>query len=241
MQPYHNVVLTHSSIAPTTESTESTEFAGSTNSTQSQSAAASSSAYLLPSFTYIPAIPAADDDTVETFIKAFILPDQLHGAHESALTRAQKNVLLREPELRRQFPEARPVDEILVLICGHGGRDQRCGILGPVLRDEFQEKLERQNITVLTDPPVVHAQKTDTLAARVALISHIGGHKFAGNIIIYIPPSFHSNPLAGKGIWYGRVEPQHVEGIVAKTILDGTVIKHHFRGGISQGGELLRL
>jgi len=77
--------------------------------------------------------------------------------------------------------------------------------------------------------------------ARVGLISHIGGHKWAGNVIVYIPPSFSSNPLAGKGIWYGRVGPEHVEGIVGKTILDGKVIKELFRGGIDQDRGIIRL
>ena len=96
-------------------------------------------------------------------------------------------------------------------------------------------------------PPVAEAAgvNTDvegyTPTARVGLISHIGGHKWAGNVIVYIPPSFKANGLAGKGIWYGRVEPSHVEGIVAKTILDGKVVKDMFRGGIDQGGKILRL
>lgn len=63
----------------------------------------------------------------------------------------------------------------------------------------------------------------------------------AGNVIIYIPPSFTSNALHGRGIWYGRVEPGHVEGIVAKTILEGNVIKDLFRGGIDQNRDILRL
>ena len=63
----------------------------------------------------------------------------------------------------------------------------------------------------------------------------------AGNVIIYIPPTFTSNALAGRGIWYGRVEPGHVEGIVSKTILEGKVVKELFRGGIDQNREILRL
>ena len=155
------------------------------------------------------------------------------------------------------------------MICGHGGRDERCGKLGPLLRDEFEEKLQRQNVALLRDAPVAEAviskPEVDGYVptVRVGLISHIGGksieqavhelsethadlnhsagHKFAGNVIIYIPPSFSSNPLAGKGIWYGRVGPEHVEGIVAKTILEGKVIKDMFRGGIDKSGEILRL
>ena len=203
------------------------------------------SAFLLPSFQYVPIIPT-EDSGVEAFIRGFLLPQRLHQSHDR-LTREEQNILLRQPEMQRQFVGARKVDEILVLICGHGGRDERCGTLGPILRDEFMDKLRRQNVALLTDPPVAEAVEVNTAVhgyvptARVGLISHIGGHKFAGNVIIYIPPSFTGNPLAGKGIWYGRVGPEHVEGIVAKTILDGKVVKDMFRGGIDQNGEILRL
>lgn len=198
------------------------------------------SAFLLPSFKYIPRIPT-DPQSVETFIQAYILPTKLHPSH-SNLSQEQKNILLRQPELQAQFPGARAVDEILILICGHGGRDDRCGKLAPVLIAEFEEKLQRRNIAVLKDIPSSGAAAVNSIpSARIASISHIGGHKFAGNVIVYIPPSFTSNPLAGKGIWYGRVAPQHVEGIVEKTILEGKVIKDQFRGGIDVNGEILRL
>lgn len=102
-------------------------------------------------------------------------------------------------------------------------------------------------MALLSEPPVLESVEVNpelrgyVPTARVGLISHIGGHKFAGNVIIYIPPSFQGNALAGKGVWYGRVGPEHVEGIVAKTVLGGKVIKDMFRGGIEQGGGLLRL
>lgn len=86
--------------------------------------------------------------------------------------------------MQRQFVGARKVDEILVLICGHGGRDVRCGTLGPILKEEFEDKLQRQNIPLLRDPPVAEPVEVDTEVegytptARVGLISHIGGHKW---------------------------------------------------------------
>jgi (2Fe-2S) ferredoxin len=135
----------------------------------------------------------------------------------------------------------------------------RCGITGPILRDEFEKMLPQKGVQVLKGPIHVSNPKNDELleaaesnrtsgdrTARVGLISHIGGHKFAGNVIIYIPPGTKTahggaHPLAGCGIWYGRVEPKHVEGIIQATVLDGTVIEDHFRGGIKQGGDILRL
>jgi hypothetical protein len=151
------------------------------------------------------------------------------------------------------------VQDILVLICGHGGRDMRCGITGPILRDEFEKLLPKKGVQVLKGPvEIPHSESGSLLesggeeeigrkgTARVGLISHIGGHKFAGNVILYIPPGMKTadeekHALAGCGIWYGRVEPKHVEGIVQETVLEGRVIEDHFRGGIKQGGEILRM
>lgn len=149
--------------------------------------------------------------------------------------------------------------DVFVLICGHGGRDMRCGVLGPVLREEFEVQLPKAGLQVLAgavdvgDGPerTLLADSADSRevgekTARVGLISHIGGHKFAGNVILYIPPGTKTrdgkeSELAGCGVWYGRVEPKHVEGIVRETILGGRVIEDLFRGGIRQGGEILRL
>ena len=49
------------------------------------------------------------------------------------------------------------------------------------------------------------------------------------------------HPLAGKGIWYGRIEPKHVQGLVDETILGGKVVADHFRGGIDRNGDILRM
>lgn len=87
---------------------------------------------------------------------------------------------------------------------------------------------------------------------NVGMISHIGGHKWAGNVILYLPRKWMiatssgnksrvQSLLAGSRIWYGRVEPKHVEGIVEETILNGRVIQELFRGGIDGNGQTLRI
>lgn len=145
----------------------------------------------------------------------------------------------------------------MVLICGHGGRDGRCGTLGPVIQEEFKKTLPREGVELLQGPVAISQQNDENtrllegvisqkLTARTGLISHIGGHKFAGNIIIYIPKKAktaagEAHPLSGCGIWYGRVEPRHVEGIVTRTVLGGEVFEDLFRGGITQDGDILRL
>lgn len=145
------------------------------------------------------------------------------------------------PSLFKVSSVSRPI----VLICGHMERDKRCGIYGPILLEEFNKRL----------PPSANPTAT--------LVSHIGGHRFAGNVIIYIPSDFlpplsrfppssadmviegkrsiMPHKLAGSGIWYGRVEPESVEQIVNETILGGRIVQKHFRGGIDQHGRSLLL
>jgi hypothetical protein len=239
MEPFHNVSVLNASFP---------------SSVPQRSEIQTSSAYLLPSFKYVPFLPRVSFDSVEALVKGYLLPEKLHSMNDS-LSPIHKDRLVRNPEHQSVLYGVSDVDDILVLICGHGGRDARCGILGPLLQDEFKEKLSAQGFQVPEGPvPVEESGKTllgeevavRTYTARVSLISHIGGHKFAGNVIIYIPPRMKSasgeaHPLAGQGIWYGRVEPKHVEGIVRETVIDGKVITDMFRGGIKQGGEILRI
>ena len=109
-----------------------------------------------------------------------------------------------------------------ILICGHGTRDTRCGTLGNILHLEFNQYIHKQPVGNIN-------------LSEVALTSHIGGHAFAGNVVIYLPKDFEMengklSPLAGMGIWYGRVEPMHVWGIMEKTVKRGTVIEELLRG-----------
>ncbi|KAJ4389346.1 Altered inheritance of mitochondria protein 32 [Gnomoniopsis smithogilvyi] len=213
------------------------------------------SAYLLPSFKYIPFLPRVSFDSVEALAKGFLLPEQLHVMHDG-LSPIHRDRLMRKPMYQGLLHGVRDVDDILVLICGHGGRDMRCGVMGSVLRHEFEAQLPREGVDVLKGPvqmdpgeivaAIAGTVQKPVLTARVGLISHIGGHKFAGNVIIYLPRSMkgghgEKHPLAGHGIWYGRVEPQHVQGIVKETIQKGNVIADMFRGGITPDRQILRL
>lgn len=172
------------------------------------------------------------------------------------LSPIHRDRLTRKPMYQGLLHGVRDVDDILVLICGHGGRDMRCGVMGSILRDEFETQLPGVGVDVLQGPVQIEPDESvgavagvvgkPAVTARLGLISHIGGHKFAGNVIIYLPQSMKGSngerhPLAGHGIWYGRVEPKHVEGIVQETIKKGNVIADMFRGGITPDRQILRL
>ncbi|KAK3901491.1 Sucrase/ferredoxin-like-domain-containing protein [Staphylotrichum tortipilum] len=212
-----------------------------------------SSVYLLPQFKYVPFLPRVSFESAEALVRGYLQPDRLHPMHDG-LSPIHRDRLLRKPAYRGLLWGVKDVKEVVVLVCGHGGRDRRCGVFGPMLRDEFEKRLPGMGVEVLRGPVEVEGEEGEAVegtasgreyAARVGLISHIGGHKFAGNVIIYLPPGLKTqdggeHPLAGHGIWYGRVEPRHVEGIVGETVLRGRVIEELFRGGIKQDGEILR-
>ena len=71
-------------------------------------------------------------------------------------------------------PWASGVPELLagshVFVCAHASRDRRCGVCGPALIEKFEEEIEMRE---LNDQVFVSA------------CSHIGGHKYAGNLIIF--------------------------------------------------------
>ncbi|KAM0285194.1 hypothetical protein ACHAQH_001625 [Verticillium albo-atrum] len=242
--PFHNVSVLNASF-PSSTPRRRTELQ-------------TTSAYLLPSFKYVPFLPRVSFESVQALAKGYLLPEALHPMHEG-LSPVHRDRLLRKDAYREMLYGVQDVREVVVLICGHGGRDARCGITGPVLRGEFERQLDGAGVGVLkgeVEGDVEENQgrrldegvqkQEEKAAARVGLISHIGGHKFAGNVIIYIPPGMKAEDgaehgLAGKGIWYGRVEPRHVEGIVKETILGGRVISDMFRGGIDQERKILRI
>lgn len=55
--------------------------------------------------------------------------------------------------------------------------------------------------------------------------SHVGGHKFAGNVILF--PS---------GDWYGRVRTCHVSFLVQEALLAGSIVKDLWRGRMGHLG-----
>jgi (2Fe-2S) ferredoxin len=195
------------------------------------------SLYLFPSFKYV-TLPVASDSalynsSLDALIQNYVHPSML----ETNPLQEEKDIILQQrSEHDKDHVDLRPqpVHEVVVLICGHGGRDSRCGALGLPLQHEFEDKLRRASINVLP-----HCRPSEEVlsskAARVGLISHIGGHKWAGNVIIYIPPRWREqegHSLSGSAIWYGRVEPKHVEGIVKETVLGGRIVGELWRGGM---------
>ncbi|XVF60221.1 hypothetical protein PTKIN_Ptkin08bG0027400 [Pterospermum kingtungense] len=108
-----------------------------------------------------------------------------------------------------------------VFVCAHANRDKRCGVCGPVLIQKLKEEIELRG---LKDQVFVSA------------CSHVGGHKYAGNLIIFSPDS------EGKvtGHWYGYVTPDDVPELLDQHIAKGEIIEHLWRGQMgasTEGGD----
>ncbi|XP_034684123.1 actin patches distal protein 1-like [Vitis riparia] len=86
--------------------------------------------------------------------------------------------------------------------CAHGSRDNRCGVCGPVLIQKLKEEIDLRGLgdQVFVTP-----------------YSHVGGPKYAGNLIIY-----SRNP-EGKimGHRYGYVSPNDVPELLVQHIGKG--------------------
>lgn len=138
----------------------------------------------------------------------------------------------------------------VILLCSHKKRDNRCGISAPKLEHALIRSLEHHGWdadTQIESPSYTYGSPLEDLAltaeareeiiktqlkesaiskrALIVKVSHIGGHKYAGNCIIYTPQ--------GAGVWYGRVTPHDVESIVENTIIGGLVLPPLLRGGLN--------
>ena len=180
-------------------------------------------------------------EALETFVQIFTNPKTAFA--QKGLARRDISELASRRD-RRSWPVRMP--GATILICGHNTRDTRCGILGPLLHAEFCSYVKDNSYFPQgTQPPPDAERSVDAKrrgqytgqisCSRVTLISHIGGHAFAGNVVIYLPKTFKMpngelSPLAGMGIWYGRVEPRHVWGIMEETVQRGSVIQELLRG-----------
>lgn len=117
--------------------------------------------------------------------------------------------------------EELPRETVHIYVCCHAARDHRCGVIGRLLVSTMREYIK--------SPPEDLSTVLDSLDIHIFGCSHVGGHKFAGNMVIY-------RPDWKQGIWYGRVLPDDVDRIMRDTVLDAKILGRHWRGGLP-GGE----
>jgi hypothetical protein len=136
-----------------------------------------------------------------------LFPDQIRylNVQESDLLVLVESHLIQE-QILAHLPHE-PLTGQHIFVCTHGRRDVRCGECGLPLVAAFQAALAERNLSE---------------TVTVWQTSHVGGHKFAGNILIY--PG---------GDWYGYVTPADVPRLIEQHLLAGEVITELWRGRMS--------
>jgi len=222
------------------------------------------SAIIAPLGLYLPYIHLHSQPLLENMIRGFLLPKyhddktlQLSPAHAEKFKMEVADVFKIQPEEAVQDVS----NEIMILVCGHQQRDKRCGILGPVVAEALTDALNKQGYTTSGENkngdvlPAGKERGGGEKHASVGLISHIGGHKFAGNVIIYLPAhhplskrvnaeqekSNNVDERKGISVWYGRVKPEHADGIVQQTVKDGIIVRELLRGIVDANGDVVTL
>ncbi|KAJ5192584.1 hypothetical protein N7449_008726 [Penicillium cf. viridicatum] len=162
---------------------------------------------ILPSFTYVDSVTQTD---VPYLISRYI----------DHPTEQQNENCTISPTNRMS---ARPCElDYVILLCSHGRRDARCGITAPLIKRELERHLR---------PLGLDRDAHDSRAGGVGIffVSHVGGHKFSANALIY-------RKKDQQMIWLARVRPEHCEGIVKYTVLQGKVVhpESQLRGGFDR-------
>ncbi|CAJ1793086.1 unnamed protein product [Sphenostylis stenocarpa] len=150
---------------------------------------------------------------VASWINGPLCPFGLGGLEESNVDSFFEDVLLSGKPWTGVAPEVFSGSHVYV--CAHESRDVRCGVCGPALIKKLNEEIELRGLK-------------DQIS--VTACSHIGGHKYAGNVIIFSPET------DGKtmGHWYGYVTPNDVSELLDQHIAKGEIIQRLWRGQMGQ-------
>lgn len=132
-----------------------------------------------------------------------VFPD---GVRYEGVDEARWREILDRHLVRGEPAEAVPRESLggrHVFVCVHAERDPRCGRCGPPLVAALREA----------------AAAAGLADVRVLATSHVGGHKYAGNVIVY-----------PEGVWYGYVEPDDAPRLVGEHLVGGRVVTELLRG-----------
>ncbi|MBI3944229.1 MAG: sucrase ferredoxin [Chloroflexi bacterium] len=125
-----------------------------------------------------------------------------HGIREADIPDFISEVLVAGQTGERWSPI--PITGRYLLVCIHAARDERCGLCGPKTAAALEQALAARNLD-----GDIHVLRS----------SHVGGHRFAGNLLVY-----------PEGVWFGHVTADWVPRLVQNYLLQGQVDPQHWRG-----------
>ncbi|GME85259.1 unnamed protein product [Ambrosiozyma monospora] len=115
---------------------------------------------------------------------------------------------LRLPDVIEGAKISKDHSKSYILLCSHRTRDKRCGVTAPIMKKEFDSQLRELDL---------YRDEGDDRAGgvKVIFINHVGGHKFAANVMVY---NKH-----GEFVWFAKCSPLNVGPILNETVLKGKV------------------
>ena len=149
----------------------------------------------------IPKLSATDEPTAGPGLDLLVFPDAVRVTAVDASSWPATLEQLTEPGMTPL--DGTPLPGRWVFVCVHAARDERCGRCGPPLLEAFVRACAEAGLDDVT----------------VRATSHVGGHKYAGNVIVY-----------PEGVWYGTVTPEDAPRIAREHLREGRVVLDLHRG-----------
>ena len=152
----------------------------------------------------IPKLTATDEPSTGVGVDLLVFPE---AVRYRGIDRDRWRIVLEEHLLGggRAGIESEPLPGRHVFVCVHAARDDRCGRCGPPLIEALEAAVEREGLNDV----------------EIRATSHVGGHKYAGNVIIY-----------PEGVWYGYVRPEDAGRLAREHLRDGQVLAELHRGSM---------
>ncbi|MSP14401.1 MAG: sucrase ferredoxin [Chloroflexi bacterium] len=125
-----------------------------------------------------------------------------HGVREADIPDFISEVLVAGQKGERWSPIS--LSGRYLLVCIHSARDERCGLCGPKIAAALAQEIQAHG-----------------LAGNVHILqsSHVGGHRFAGNVLVY-----------PEGVWFGHVTADTAPRLVENYLLQGQDEPQLWRG-----------
>lgn len=163
---------------------------------------------VLPWFVWIKGI------TNENIDKIFEIIENIIATNDPKYKGKEAELLVSKFENLENVSVVKDSNQSYVLLCSHKTRDKKCGITAPIMKKEFDSQL--------TDLELFRDSSDDRPnGVKVMFTNHVGGHKFAANVMIY---NKH-----GEFIWFARCNPLNVKFIINETILNHKVYPKNVR------------
>lgn len=141
----------------------------------------------------------------------------------NVITKSKENIELKGTEASLLIDELKSIEGLKVIkdlnstyimLCSHRTRDKKCGITAPIMKKEFDSQL--RDLELYRD-----SGDDREGGVKVSFINHVGGHKFAANVLIY---NKH-----GEFVWFARCTPLNVKFIINETVLHHKVYPANIR------------